>query len=108
MKAARFVRYGAPEVVEIRRGGEARADFGGQFESLRYHEVVKLLIALERDETGAIVVECPSLPGCVSQGATEAEAVENIREAIKGCLAARVANSLPLSVEVREVEVEVA
>lgn len=69
---------------------------------------MKLLITLERDETGRIVVECPSLPECVSQGATEAAAIENTREAIKGCLSARNANNLPLAVEVREVEVQVA
>ncbi len=69
---------------------------------------MKMLITLERDETGVIVAECPSLPGCVSQGGNEVEAVENIREAIKGCLAARNAHSRPLAVEVREVEVEVA
>ena len=55
---------------------------------------MKLLITLERDETGMIVAECPSLPGCVSQGATEAAAIDNAREAIKGCLAARYANTL--------------
>lgn len=33
-----------------------------------------------------IVAECPSIPGCVSQGRTEAEALENIKEAISGCL----------------------
>ncbi len=69
---------------------------------------MRLLITLERDETGVIVAECPSLPGCVSQGLTEAAAIDNIREAISGCLAARKANNLPLAVEVREVEVEVA
>ena len=69
---------------------------------------MKLLITLERDETGMFVAECPSLPGCVSQGATEASAIENAREAIKGCLAARNANSIPLAVEVREIEVEIA
>jgi predicted RNase H-like HicB family nuclease len=69
---------------------------------------MKLLITLERDETGMIVAECPSLPGCVSQGSTEVAAIENVREAIRGCLAARKANNLPLAVEVREVEVEVA
>lgn len=69
---------------------------------------MRLLITLERDETGMIVAECPSLPGCVSQGETEATAIENVREAIQACLAARKANNLPLSVEVREVEVEVA
>lgn len=69
---------------------------------------MRLLITLERDETGMIVAECPSLPGCVSQGETEAAAIENVREAIRGCLAARKANNLPLAIEVREVEVEVA
>ena len=34
-------------------------------------------------EDGYFVVECPSLPGCISQGKTREEAVENIREAIQ-------------------------
>lgn len=34
-------------------------------------------------EDGYFVVECPSLPGCISQGATRAQAIENIREAIQ-------------------------
>jgi predicted RNase H-like HicB family nuclease len=69
---------------------------------------MKLLVTLEADETGMIVAECPAIPGCISQGPTEAEALANIREAIAGCLAARAANSMPLTVEVREVEVEAA
>lgn len=55
---------------------------------------MRLLITLERDETGMIVAECPSLPGCISQGENEAAAIENVREAILGCLAARKANRL--------------
>jgi predicted RNase H-like HicB family nuclease len=39
-------------------------------------------VVLEPGEDGWIVAECPSLPGCVSQGHSEAEAIENIREAI--------------------------
>ena len=35
-------------------------------------------------ENGYWVAECPSLPGCVSQGATREEAVTNIKEAIEG------------------------
>jgi predicted RNase H-like HicB family nuclease len=70
-------------------------------------EAMKLLVTLERDETGMIVAECPSIPGCISQGQSEAEALENIREAIAGCLEARVANQMPLTVEVREVEVPI-
>ncbi len=34
-------------------------------------------------EDGYFVVECPSLPGCISQGATREQAIENIREAIQ-------------------------
>ncbi len=68
---------------------------------------MKLLVSLEPDETGMIVAECPSIPGCISQGATESEALQNIREAILGCIETRKANSMPLTVEVREVEVAV-
>ena len=39
-------------------------------------------IVLEHAEDGWIVAECPALPGCVSQGRTEEEAIQNIREAI--------------------------
>ncbi len=39
-------------------------------------------VTFERAEDGWIVAECPALPGCVSQGRTEKEALENIKEAI--------------------------
>ena len=65
---------------------------------------MKLLVTVERNETGTFVVECPSIPGCISQGKTEQEAIANIREAIVGCLEARAANQMPLTVDVREVE----
>ena len=45
-------------------------------------KVLQFTVILERDEDGFFVVECPTLPGCVSQGATEEEALANIREAI--------------------------
>lgn len=66
---------------------------------------MKLLVTIERDETGMFVIECPSIPGCISQGKTEQEALTNIREAIAGCLETRSANGMPLTVDVREVEV---
>jgi len=68
---------------------------------------MKLVVTLERDETGMIVVECPSIPGCISQGKTETEAMANIREAIQACAEARAANGMPLTVTTREVEVAV-
>ena len=69
-------------------------------------QLVKLIVNLDRDETGMIVVECPAIPGCVSQGKTEAEALANIREAIEACLEARAANGMPLTVATREIEVK--
>jgi len=39
---------------------------------------------IERDEKGYYVAEAPALPGCLSQGRTEEEAVANIKEAIEG------------------------
>jgi len=68
---------------------------------------MKLLVTFVRDETGMIVAECPSIPGCVSQGKTEEEADTNIREAIQGCMEARASNGMPLTIAVREVEVAV-
>ena len=42
-----------------------------------------LKIVLEPGEDGWIVAECPALPGCIRQGRTEAEAIDNIREAME-------------------------
>jgi len=42
------------------------------------------------------VVECPSLPGCISQGKTKEEALTNIKEAISGYIAALKADNLPV------------
>ncbi|HEV2855164.1 MAG TPA: type II toxin-antitoxin system HicB family antitoxin [Thermoanaerobaculia bacterium] len=46
-------------------------------------------VTVDRDEDGIWIVECPSIPGCVSQGKTKNEALENIKEAITLCLEAR-------------------
>lgn len=66
---------------------------------------MKLIVTLDRDESGMLVAECPAIPGCVSQGRTEEEALGNIREAIIACLEARAAHGVPLTVTTREVEV---
>lgn len=68
---------------------------------------MKLLVTLDRDETGMIVAECPAIPGCVSQGQTEDEAMANVREAIAACLEARAEAGMPLTLAVRQVEVSV-
>jgi predicted RNase H-like HicB family nuclease len=68
---------------------------------------MKLSVTLDRDEDGMWVIECPSIPGCVSQGKTKAEALKNIKEAIALCLEVRAERGLPLTVETRQVEVPV-
>ncbi len=50
-------------------------------------------------EDGSWVVECPSLPGCISQGKTKEEAVQNIREAIEGYVLALQQDGLPIPPE---------
>jgi len=51
---------------------------------------MKFMITLVRDEDGVWVAECPSVPGCVSQGQTRDEAMANVREAVAACLEVRV------------------
>lgn len=53
-------------------------------------------IILYAGEDGYWVVECPSLPGCVSQGKTKELAIENMKEAIIGYVAALKEDNLPV------------
>ncbi len=69
---------------------------------------MKFVITLDRDEDGAWVAECPSIPGCISQGSDRDEAEANIREAIIACLEVRAERGMPLTIETRSVEVPVA
>lgn len=56
-------------------------------------------VILYLGEDGYWVVECPSLPGCISQGKTKEEAVQNIREAIEGYVLALQQDGLPIPPE---------
>jgi predicted RNase H-like HicB family nuclease len=95
--------------------------------------VMKFTVILAPESGGAYSVICPAVPGCVSQGADLAAALSNIREAILACLEVRqedrlirvvetpdliareiqqcledrAAEGLPLTIETREVDVEV-
>ena len=51
---------------------------------------MKFKITVERGEDGRYVAECPDLPGCLSEGENLEEALENINEAIIGCLKSRL------------------
>lgn len=68
---------------------------------------MKLPVVLTRDEDGMFVVECPIIPGCISQGKTRDEALANIREAIELCLETREQEGswyLPESYEVVDLQ----
>lgn len=53
-------------------------------------------VVISHGQDGYWVAECPSLPGCVSQGKTREQAVENIKEAIEGYVAALADDGLPI------------
>jgi predicted RNase H-like HicB family nuclease len=64
-------------------------------------------VTVGRDEEGVWVVECPPIPGCVSQGATQEEAIENIKDAIRLCREVREEKGMPVTVETRQIDVMV-
>ncbi|MBF0258732.1 MAG: type II toxin-antitoxin system HicB family antitoxin [Desulfamplus sp.] len=66
---------------------------------------MKFSVTIDRDEDGMWIVECPSIPGCVSQGQTKDEALDNIRDAIYQCLQVRSELGFPLTIETRQIEV---
>jgi predicted RNase H-like HicB family nuclease len=69
-------------------------------------------ILLYQDEDGAWIVECPSLPGCYSQGETREEAITNIKEAIQVWIEDAVdhGEEIPINypLEVEQVTVQLA
>ncbi|MGD9338336.1 MAG: type II toxin-antitoxin system HicB family antitoxin [Syntrophobacterales bacterium] len=69
---------------------------------------MKYRIFIEQDEDGIFVAECPTLPGCISQGKTRKEAVANIQDAIRGYLESLNKHSEPIPPPIDEEIVEVA
>ncbi len=68
---------------------------------------MKYRIILGQDEDGFYVAECPSLPGCVSQGKTRTEALISIKDAIKGYLESLKKHKEPIPPSIEEETVEV-
>lgn len=64
-------------------------------------------VLIEQDEDGVYIAEVPALPGCVSQGKTRAEAVENIKEAIAGYVESLETRGEPVPPSISEEVVEV-
>jgi len=68
---------------------------------------MKYRIILEQDEDGVFVAECPSLPGCVSQGKTREESLKNVKEAIQGYIESLKKHGEPVPPSIEEETVEV-
>jgi predicted RNase H-like HicB family nuclease len=69
---------------------------------------MKYRILIEQDEDGMFVAECPPLPGCISQGKTRTEAIDNIQDAIKGYLESLKKHNEPIPPSIEEEIIEVA
>jgi len=69
---------------------------------------MKYRILIEQDEDGMFIAECPALPGCLSQGKTRSEAIENIQDAIKGYLESLKKHNEPIPPAIQEEIIEVA
>ena len=63
-------------------------------------------VLIDQDEDGVYVGEVPALPGCISQGATRAELLEHIKEAITGYIESLEAHSDPIPPSIYEEVVE--
>lgn len=64
-------------------------------------------VLIEQDEDGVYVAEVPALPGCISQGQTRSEALENIKEAIAGYVESLQSHGDPVPPSITEEVVEV-
>ena len=69
---------------------------------------MKYRVIIEPDESGWFVAECPSLPGCISQGKTRDEALDNIQDAIKGYIESLKKHGEPVPPAIDEEIIEVA
>jgi predicted RNase H-like HicB family nuclease len=69
---------------------------------MRYRTII------EQDENGNYIVQCPALPGCISEGKTREEALTNIKDAIKGYLASLKKHNEPIPPSIIEETVEVS
>ncbi len=68
---------------------------------------MKYRVLIEQDEDGMFVVQVPSLPGCISQGATRTEALRNIKEAVALYLESLRTHNEPIPPSIFEDVVEV-
>lgn len=69
---------------------------------------MKFRIVIEQDEDGKFIASCPALPGCVSDGATRAEAMANVKDAVEGCLASMLKSGDPIPAPLSEDVIDVS
>ena len=69
---------------------------------------MKFRVTLERDEDGSFVAQCPTLPGCISEGKNREEALTNIKDAVQGYLASLKKHDEPIPPPIEEDTVEVS
>lgn len=69
--------------------------------------LMKFRVIIEQDEDGMFIAECPSLPGCISQGKTREESLENIKDAARGYLESLKKHNEPIPPSIEEETVEV-
>lgn len=93
-----------PGLLEVMRVGGKLTKRAGT----AYCFAMKLRVHIEQDEDGMYVVECPTLPGCISQGKTREEALANIKDAIKGYIASLEQHNEPVPLPITEEIVEVS
>lgn len=67
---------------------------------------MKFVVTITQDEDGIFIAECPSIPGCISQGSNEEDALANIEDAIRECLEVRAEKGMPLTVAVKQVDIQ--
>ena len=69
--------------------------------------LMKYRVLIEQDEDNMFIAECPSLPGCISQGKTREEALKNIEDAIRGYIESLKTHDEPVPPPVTEEVIEV-
>jgi len=69
---------------------------------------MKFRTIIEQDEDGNYVVQCPALPGCISEGKTREEALASIKDAIEGYVASLKKHNEPIPPPIEEETVEVS
>lgn len=68
---------------------------------------MKFRILIKQDEDGVFVSEVPELPGCISQGNTREDAIDNIKDAISGYVESLKKHDEPIPFSIEEETVEI-